>query len=259
MWYMNIATTKKFLSGFGTLCAVCVVCIQAELSFAEETLRIGIGGNHPPYVFESTDSGIEIDILEKAFRTLGFTIEWVYLNNVNRHLGIKRYNLDVAATIRDRYRLDTAFYSSPYISYQNVAISRLDNHLVIENIRDLKKYRVGSWELASGDLGDEFAMVADHLGIRYKEYSWQSNQVQEFCEGKVDVIVIDINIYRWFSKKMCDSKKMPIKVHDVFPGRTSFIASFKNEQLRDDFNRELIALKATGEHQENIDHYLGVD
>ncbi len=250
---------RGLLPGFGKLCAVCLFFIQAELSLAAETLRIGIGVNHPPYVIEATDSGVEIDILTEAFKELGFNIEWVYLNNVNRHLGIKRHKLDVAATIRDRYRLDPAFYSSPYISYQNVAISRLDNHLVIENIGDLKKYRVGSWELASGDLGDEFAKVADHLGIRYQEYSRQSSQVQEFCEGKVDVLVIDINIYQWFSKTWCDSQKLPIKVHDVFPGRTSFIASFKNEQLRDDFNRELMVLKATGEYQKIIDHYLSVD
>ncbi len=242
---------------FKIFLSVVLASLLCSNGLGDESLRVGFGEHRPPYIISTDNSGIEVDIVRTILNNMGYKVEPVYLSNIQLHTAFDQQRLDLATSVRDQYDFKTLYYSDPYIKYSNVAVSRVSNHLDISTIADLKGKRVGAWELAHGDLGEEFKQVSTELGPRYFEYDNQQQQNLAFWQGKVDVLIVDELIFKWMRLQLGKSIRTdyPIVTHLLLNDSTEYKVSFKDPALRDRFNKELQALGDNGEYQAIIDRY----
>jgi len=107
-----------------------------------------------------------------------------------------------------------------------------------------------SWQDAGIHLGAEYAkMIANNP--RYAETFDQSNQVRMLFLERVQVVQMDAQIFDYYHMKFSQTKE--IDAHQKVDRFALFGASpngflFKVEKQRDEFNRQLKALRQSGEY-----------
>ncbi|MDP3848157.1 MAG: ABC transporter substrate-binding protein [Pseudomonas sp.] len=230
------------------------VCLLALLwgfclpIFAAEPLRMGFGSNKPPYVFENEQRGLEYEIVVAALKSAGFQVLQPYYAPMERlHLRLERGELDGIATTQDDG--GAAFYSDVYIQYQNVAVALAKRQLQINSIADLADYSVSSFQRSRFFLGAEFQAMAEH-NPRYREEPWQINRNRLLYAGRIDLVIADRRIFRYFNTLVADQVDVsqPITVYPLFPV-SSYQVGFRLAAQRDRFNQGLKAIRESGEYQ----------
>jgi len=99
-------------------------------------------------------------------------------------------------------------------------------------------------------------MVSNHP--RYGETFDQFTQVKMLFLERVEVIQMDANIFAYYRAKLIESVEID---YSQKVDRFALVGSspngflFKSEKLRDDFNKQLRNLKASGEYQKIIARY----
>ena len=73
-----------------------------------------------------------------------------------------------------------------------------------------------------------------------------------------DVIIIDKTIFLWHRKRLSEqfNIQQELVFHDIFDEATHFKVNFKEEAIRNDFNKALAQLRESGEYQVIVDQYL---
>lgn len=222
----------------------CALLAGAATAFADDTLRVAISEDIPPYVTEKADGGAEVEIVRRALpeRTLRF----VQLPYGELQTAVARGRADVSIGVQ---RLGTGVYSvRDVIGFENYAVSRTADGLRIDGVADLAEHRVLAWEGAWRELGPEFARLFGPDGpahARYVEVADQARQVRLFWEQRGSVAVIDGTIFRWFSKATGHAPGDAV-FHALFPPVTEFAAAFASPTVRDAFDRGLAALCTSG-------------
>lgn len=224
------------------------------LSFSKE-IRTAIGDSLPPYVFKSSNSGIEYDIIKEALAYKGHVLVPVYVPFARTPSFLQTGKADAAATILDAYEESSFFYSDSHISYQNVAITLKERNLKIDTISDLSGKKILAFQKANIYLGSEFAKYCSAPSI-YSEIANQETQIGMLYKNRVDVIVMDIYIFYYYKKmtKLFKTEK-PIVVHKIFTP-TNYKVAFTEKSVRNDFNEGLAALKASGKYDMIFKKYL---
>jgi polar amino acid transport system substrate-binding protein len=212
-----------------------------------EPLRLGFGTNKPPYVFEGEARGLEYEIVVAAAQRAGFTVEVRYAPMERLHFMLLRGLIDAIATTNSRSGI-SAFYSEPYIYYQNVAIALRARHYQIQRIADLGQYSVSAFQRARFLLGSEFQRMAES-NPRYHEEARQIARNRLLYSGRIDVVIADMRIFRYFNRDVLDQVDVsqPLAEYPVFPP-TPYQVGFAQKRSRDLFDRGLAALRASGEY-----------
>jgi len=220
-------------------------------------LVVGFSYAKPPYVFAQTPMqtgevrGIELDIMRAALAKKGHSFRPRYFSYNRLGDALKAGRVDVIATVRPE--LDGPFYSEEFVYFHNFAISRLGSSPVIADINSLSSRSIVAWQGATKDLGVDYEKAVQHSSL-YKEIGDQQQQVVLFLLNRVNTIVIDGAIFKyWASILGHDSKTFEFK--SIFGGKTSFVAGFNDEQIRDDFNAALLEMKKDGSYQKVYDKY----
>lgn len=207
-----------------------------------------------PYVINTNDTGIELDIVRKSLELKGHHIKVKYYPFARVPNTLKSGGIDAAITMKDAPKLPNIYYSNPHITYQNVAISLSQKNYVIENISDLTNKSIMAFQNANKFLGPKFHEMALNNSF-YSEVANQKTQIKMLYTNRVAIIILDINIFKYYwLRELVINTKNPITIHSIFPP-TEYKVGFRDSSLRDDFNEGLIQLKESGTYAEIIRQY----
>lgn len=212
-----------------------------------EPLRIGFGTHKPPYIFENEERGLEYDIIAAAVRAAGFSLEARFAPMERLHLALSRGELDGIATTNSQSGIE-AYYSAPYIHYYNAAVALAARGYRISSIAELAGYSVSTFQRARFLLGPEFQAMAA-ANPRYREEAQQINRNRLLYSGRIDVVVGDPRILRYFNREVAKQvdTSQPLTWYMLLPP-TPYSVGFRLDELRERFDRGLEAIRASGEY-----------
>lgn len=220
-----------------------------------ENLKVAVGLALPPYVLADTNSGIELDIVREALALKGHTITPVYLPFARVPIALADKEVHAALTVNESSGLKNVHFSDSHVTYQNVAVSLKSRNVDIQTVSDLGNYSIIAFQDATKYLGDEYADMAAK-NSRYIEKAKQSNQITMLFSSRVDTIVMDINIFKYFRQhedKVDTSAEEAI--HEIFP-HSKYKVGFLSVDLRDQFNAGVAELRASGKYNEIVNKYI---
>lgn len=224
-------------------------------AWAQRTaVRIGMGLPRPPYLLDSGVEGLEYEIADAALTAGGYNLVALVLPPA-RGLAMQRSGQLDALLAVDEGIGGNGFFSEPYLTFQNVAVTLVSRGLQIKRIEDLANYSIAAFQNANATLGERFKVMADQ-NRRYTEYSRQITQANLLFSGHVDVVVGDRRIFRYFSNQI-DPKVyagQEVVFHSIFPPNPRK-AVFKDASVRDGFNAGLKAIQANGVYEAIVRKY----
>jgi len=237
-----------------TFCLILALS-AVSLHAMAETLKVAVGLALPPYVIQESDSGMELDIVREALKLSGHSIEPVYLPFARVSKSLQDKQVDAALTVTEASGLSNVHFSESHITYQNAAVSLASKGFKIDTVSDLAGHSVIAFQNAEKYLGDSFAKMAESNN-RYSEKAKQSNQIKMLFGGRVETVVMDVNIFKYFraAETQVDTSAA-VSIHEIFPP-TDYKVGFLDASIRDQFNEGLKTLKDTGKYDEIIQRYV---
>ncbi|MFP6848181.1 MAG: transporter substrate-binding domain-containing protein [Pseudomonas sp.] len=225
-----------------------VCCLlSCSLTVSAQALYVGFGTHKPPYVFENEARGLEYDIVMAAARRAGMEPEAHYAPMERLSLMLKKAQIDVIATTNE-HSGGGFFYSDSYISYQNVAVALRSRNLDIRRVSDLMQYSVSAFQRARLLLGSEYQAMAE-ANPRYREEAFQIARNRMLYSGRVDVVVADMRILRYFNREVYSQVDVsqPLTLYPVFPA-TEYKLGCREQVHCERFNQGLAAIRQSGEY-----------
>lgn len=181
-----------------------------------EKFDVVVGLSKPPYVLEAMSSGYEIDLVRFLLEQIGKEPRFVYVPFGRSNKMLQLAGIDALMTANNQLITDARLLSNPYIVYQNVAISLKSKKLAIKTIADLANFSVLSFQNADKVLGNAFANAMAN-NQRYNQIADQRRQPDLLFRDKVDVLIMDINIFNYFARQSEFFDELDnVKVHYIF-------------------------------------------
>ncbi len=243
----------------GTVTSVILIFFLIPSQVFSDQLKLSVGLTVAPYVIKAKnsndqDSGFEVDIVREIFALAGYKVQFVHQPLERTKISFKQKLVDGVLTIKKHYpQVQGSFVSDEYITYHNFAVSLSSQNLKIDSIADLKK--VISFQQARYAFGKEFELMAG-TNPGYKEIADQKNQIGMFFFKRTDVIVLDHRIFKYFRTRLNNiPTKQDVTFHKLF-APSAFRSAFREEKIRDVFNRGLKDLKSSGRYEEIIRTYV---
>ena len=228
---------------------------------AADTITLAVGLTVEPYVIkpeapEDGRSGFEVDIVREALALKGYTAAFVFEPLQRTKSSFQQGRTDAVMTIKEDYpEIQGAFLSNEYIVYHNLAVTLESRNWAIDTIADLQDKSVIAYQQASIALGDAFGAMA-RKNPHYSEMADQEKQIAMFFLGRVDAIVLDIHIFKYYRRRLPNvPTERAVVFHELFD-ESRYRIAFKDAGARDAFNSGLKALRASGRYQEIIDSYI---
>ncbi|MDO6445377.1 ABC transporter substrate-binding protein [Colwellia sp. 1_MG-2023] len=225
------------------------------MSLGEE-LVIGLG-NFPPLFSTSGSPALFKDLIDGVYRYIpDKTITYRYmLSNARLEMGLNIKSLDGAANIFSN-RYIQGCITEPLFGFFDVAISKKDRAIDINDVHTLANYSVVSYQGATKLLGPEYKKAVAHASY-YKEVPNPIKQAKLLSSGLVDVSIGDKYIFLhslaiWSRGK---SEASDYVFHPIFPPVASSMGFIKQEHC-DEFDQALVKFKASGEYQKVYDKHL---
>jgi len=218
-------------------------------------IELMAGLSKPPFIIEANGTGIELDIFHASFASANIDVSFIHVPFGRTVTGFQRLNADGIITVLSDYKHPNLFVSRPYITYQNVAVSLLDNQLFIDDIKSLAGKNMIAFQNAKKFLGDDFSKIIRY-STEYREMADQMKQIDMLFLRRTEVIILDINIFKYFMSNHTSGRHaQPFNVHYIFNER-SYAAAFKTEKNRDLFDKGIKTIKEQGTYQLILDKYL---
>ncbi|MCF8127950.1 MAG: transporter substrate-binding domain-containing protein [Deltaproteobacteria bacterium] len=227
-------------------------CTRSHALKKELTFAVGLA--LAPYNIPEKNCGMELDIVREALAMKGYRVKTKYVPFARRIREIAQREVDGVLTVNENSGLDV-FLSDRHITCENVAVSLKKKKFNIEKPGDLKDKSILTFQNAKKYLGNEFVAAAD-ASPDYREISKQELQINLLYGDRVDVIVLDKNIFYYHKKnnKMVDTTQ-PIDMWPIFV-EVPFRVGFVDKKIRDDFNEGLKQLRESGRYDEIIKKYI---
>ena len=249
---------RAFRLIFVPVMAAAFLCPTVHADPRELTFAVGLA--LAPYNIPKQSSGpkqkcgIETDIVREALEMKGYRINTKYVPFARRIREVLGGEVDGVLTVNENSGIDV-FLSDEHIVCENVAISLKKNKFNIQKIIDLKDKSILTFQDAGKYLGKDFAAAAA-ASPDYREISKQQLQINLLYGDRVDVIVLDKNIFYYHRKQntMVDTTQ-PIDIWYIFP-MIPFRVGFVDKKVRDDFNEGLKQLRRSGRYDDIINQYI---
>ncbi|UXI03571.1 substrate-binding periplasmic protein [Photobacterium sp. TY1-4] len=247
---------KPFFPASARLC--CAMVIVSALSVpdsqaAQDTLKIAIANDMPPYVMDNANNGLEVDVVKQALAD--YDIQFVQVSYRDLQSAVQQQGVDAAIGVMADD--SGVFYSDNLITFANFAISKKADQLTIHTIDDLKKHPVLTWQNAYTELGGAFESLFSPVSeyrSNYREFSNQADQVSQFWKENGQVAVIDRNIFAYFTKALGHPLN-EVTYHNLFPAVTHFRAGFKDEAVMKAFNAKLSDMCQSGTYAKLLEQH----
>ncbi len=251
MTYKNISNVSFFL--LTLLIGSSVLAREVTVNFAQF---------QPPYVMYQQHTngknmhGIEVEIFKETLALIGHTLVAKDADKAEIKW-LLRTNNKIDATSAVRLSTDRFYYSDVLIEHQPLAFSKEKNNIILNSVGDLKDYKVGA------SLKHELSTPNHNSDRLYssKGSNHLNSQVQQnidFWSDQIDIIIIDRYIFEYYKKMLAnefDTLSQKIRSHALFAKKVPLYAAFKDEQLKNEFNKALSELKNNGRYQAIIDEH----
>ena len=226
----------------------------------EHHIEMLAGLSKPPFVMANEDRGMQLEIIEAAFAKSNRFVRFTYLP-LSRHLDVfHSRGFDGIITLTEHQQAQGICLSAPYIVYQNVVVTLANSTLKINKLDDLAELNVAAFQNATKFLGEKYHAIFTN-SPHYTELADQQSQVGLLFSGRVDALVMDINIFKHLlaNKRRESSNRKDYNkefvIHFLFKPRV-YTAGFKNKQLCQQFDQGIKAIMDDGSYQQIIDSYL---
>jgi polar amino acid transport system substrate-binding protein len=202
-------------------------------------------------MFDKTSKkGIELDLASKALVLAGYKIGDIQQVSFKKasHILQKNKNIDVAVSV-EKVKESGLFYSEPFMGFDNVVVTRKKDKLTINSVDDLVDKTVVTWINANKMLGPRFhELFKEGAPTRTKKYRELRDQVEQhgtFFTEQAEAIIVDRTIFDWQKHNFKDQLNIDEEydIHTIFPEKTYYYVAFKDEKIRDKFNKALKQLK----------------
>jgi len=231
--------------------------VNSQGSLSQQVNAAFVQRNEPYYFKNNIVRGIEFDLANAVFNLSGNTMNGKFypLDQIEQVFA-QEHEADVMVSIKSKNK--HYFYSDSFVTFQDVVVTRKSDNLLIEGISSLSNKSVGAWHLAHKSLGrDYYARFNPAAKPKdYVEYRDQYQQVKDFIDQRIDVIVLDKKIFYWMLNKIAPSQTDDFKFDYIFPPDAGYCVAFKSEALRDQFNLNLTKIKDSGLYQQTISDYV---
>ena len=154
-------------------------------------------------------------------------------------------NIDAASRTSDPNVVGAL--SDEYITYQSCVHTVTAQNLRITAVSDLKDKEIIAFQGASSTYGPEFDAIVKG-STKYREINDQKIQAVALVNGRAQVAIADTLIFSYWKQVAVIEgliKATPTTCHKIV-GPVSYRMIFKKAQHRDDFNKGLRAIKASG-------------
>lgn len=247
---MILLLVRRFLC-FGLLFSALTSADEVTMSFGE---RI------PPFCFPETNTGIELEVIGEALAVKGHKLVPKYYTFARIPVAFKLKQVNAAMT--DLGEDLTAFgghYGQPAVWYDNVFITLKERNLSIKTPADLKGLSVISFHGARKRYPDWLEPLA--ADGKYVPINDQEKQVLMLMNKRVDVVLSDRSIFKYFSKQLLSSNRLanlPAVTEHKFTevDLNNYRPIFRSKRVRDDFNFGYQKIKNSGRLQAIYDKYL---
>lgn len=224
-------------------------------STVEPVVKLVTGLAKPPFILEEQGKGMQLDLIREAFSFEQTKVNFVHMPLGRNVTGFLRLNADGIITLPPEYQHPSLFISKPYITYQNVAVSLSEKEFSILKIEDLADKSIVAFQNAKKFLGETFEQTVTY-SMDYREVPSQLKQIEMLFLRRTEVIVLDINIFKYFINTHSDSiYSKPFSVHYIFNERLYSIG-FKSEELRNVFDAGIKTMQENGSYQVIVDNYV---
>ena len=213
---------------------------------AKESLTIVAGFNKPPYVIKTEDtiSGFEVDLIDMVLEQMGYHSNLILVPFGRSMKLLDEPGIDGILTASPKLFTDPSKLTKPYVVYQNAAISLKKSNIQVDNILQLQAYSMASFQMASKLLGNEFA-TATEISPYFVEVTQQERQLKLLAKEKVQLLIMDVNIFNHFNK----NTNLEVKTHPIFP-KSAYVMAFANSEIVEPFNQAMQAFKASNAYRE---------
>lgn len=246
---------------------IAVLCVGSSVwAKSEKTLAVAFGKARPPYAFLENEQlrGIEVDLAREVLSRMGYQMKPQSISPYRIEAEAKHGNsFDVVVGVplgSDGSR----YYSQAFVIYNNVAMSFKARKLSVKSVKDLQGLRVGAWVNAWKDLGKDFSRhfsprASGILPNMYVEFAKQDEQYKAFWNEKIDVLIMDRSIFAWFRKTMVPQVGVleDIEVFPIFEEPNKSYVVFRDQKMRNDFDRELQKMRDSGVYERIVNNYVG--
>lgn len=225
------------------------------MNLQAKEVKVAVGFSVAPYIIQATDNGIELDIIRESLAYKGHTMKTTYIPFIEIDHAFVDKKVDAIATVEEKIGID-GYFSDHVITYRNYAVTLAKRHLKIDKISDLVDKSVTSFQLATKYLGREYMEMAK-ANPRYREKEEHTLRIKLLFDNRIDVVIIDKNIFQYYSKAIADQTdtKQAVVYHDIFPAN-KYKVVFQDKALRDDFNAGLKHLRQSGRYKQIFQEYL---
>lgn len=225
-------------------------------------LNVAFGEDRGLYAIDDKYiKGVEYDLVNLILENMDISFNFSKTLTLNKMQNALKNDskLDVAVTLKKQK--DKFYYSDDFVSFENVAITRVKDKHYISKPADLKNKKVLAFSNAYLSLGDEYYNIfrPEKRLKNYKEIISQQRQVEEFLDKNADVVILDKNIFAWYLKKLSTMSLDEYRFDYIFSGKNSYQVGFRDKNLRDRFNKNLQKIKDSGKYNEVFYNYLESD
>lgn len=249
---------RAMLSFLGHLLLGLTAVLSSAPLGAEPVIRLATGQSLMPYTSEASQNGLELDIVREALARAGYRLEVSFYPMARVAWALQHGQADAATPMAETAEVPGICYSDSHVRYQNVAVSLASRGFSLQSVADLADKKVIAFQYASKYLGSAFGNIADN-NPRYQELAHQDRQVKALFAGDADVIVLDLNIYRYQLQQLQPTlRQHPVTIHSLFPPN-DYKVGFRDTAVCAAFNQGLAALRADGSYQAILDRYIRPD
>ncbi len=238
---------------FGVIIVLFFIALPAKALSEGTPLKVAIAGDAPPYVIDGASGGLEVDIVRQALP--GYDVEFVQMGFAQTAPALEQGKVQAAVNVMKKN--DHLFYSGNMISFSNYAIAKASDEMKVSRIADLKGKKVITWQGAPMDLGMEFEKMFGPNGTQRQNLilaPTARDLVAQFWKMKGVVAVVDMALFKFYSQKMGYTMTQ-VDLFKIFPLTTDFRVGFRDQKVRDDFNRGLANLCNSGRYRELLRKY----
>lgn len=229
-------------------------------------LTVLVGQHKPPYINTANISGYEVELLDEVVTRMGFEPVFIFVPNARIKSLLEQGAGDIASLQPISSDETGLFYSNPYIRYQNIAVSRANDELLISHSSDLGRYSILAFQNARNVLGADYTDMAK-IAAEYLETVDQQAQLKMLLQQRVQVVVMDRNIFNHYRLQHDNADEFT--VHPIF-SNTLYRAAFRDATVQRAFDRALLSVmldswylrlqrKYFGEENQTLRHNLLCD
>ncbi len=222
-------------------------------------IKVAFGEKLPPFIIPETNSGIEIDIMKEALAYNGHKLIPVYLPMGRISMAFKNKEVDaVMMDVGEKLDVFGGIYGHPPVLYNNFFITLKSKKIKIEKPSDLKGLRINAFV---GALKRYPFWLNDVSKTNlYVEKNDQSVQPMILNMDRVDVVLSDINIFKYYTFKSKSNpryKDSEVVFHSFTDANPAhYQPVFGDKMVRDDYNLGLKELFKKGREKEIYNRYI---